>query len=43
MCDIYYAMNTPNESGKYSIKLRWGDFELSTASDKSINGLCEWY
>lgn len=42
-CDVYYALNCPDDTGKYQIKLKWGEYEGKTTIEKSQNAVCEWY
>ncbi len=42
-CTIYFALNLPSDDDSYSIKLKWGEFEAKTSSEKAKNGVVEYF
>lgn len=38
---VYSAIALPDKSGKYSVKVRWAEIELSSTEMKSQNGCCK--
>ncbi|CAD8085861.1 unnamed protein product [Paramecium sonneborni] len=42
-CIVYFALNLPVDDDSYSIKIKWGENECKTSSEKAKNGVVEYY
>lgn len=40
---VYFALNLPVDDDSYSIKIKWGEHECKTSSEKAKNGVVEYY
>lgn len=40
---VYFALNLPVDDDSYSIKIKWGENECKTSSEKAKNGVVEYY